>query len=237
VKWVSQRTDYDVFVYFRDQNGHVCEPGGPGCPANIGPDFDFGSAPMLTTMPSGRDAIVIGQKSGIGWALDPDKQGAVIWKYRAGSGTAVGGIEWGGAVDAEQAYFPNSDVTLPSPGGLHAVRLDTGARVWYASPQPLKCMGQPPGCSAAQNAAITVIPGVVFSGAYDGAMRAYSTKDGSILWEFDTNREFQTVNGVPGRGGSIAGAGPAIVDGMLYFNSGGGGYGRPGNLLLAFAAE
>ena len=46
------------------------------------------------------------------------------------------------------------------------------------------------GCNAAQSAAVTVIPGAVFSGSNDGALRAYSTADGAILWEFDTNREF-----------------------------------------------
>ena len=60
--------------------------------------------------------IVIGQKSGVGWALDPDKQGAVVWQYRAGQGSALGGMEWGSAVDAERAYFPVADVNGPQAG-------------------------------------------------------------------------------------------------------------------------
>src|SRR5262249_37620698 len=104
-----------------------------------------------------------------------------------------------------------------------------------APPPPLKCGERSPSCSPAQSAAISAIPGAVFSGSFDGGLRAYSAKDGSILWEFDTNREFETVNGVSAKGASIGGPGRVIVDGMLYVNSGYGGLGgRPGNVLLAF---
>ena len=48
-----------------------------------------------------------------------------------------------------------------------------------------------------------MIPGVVFTGSNDGAVRGYSTKDGSLLWEYDTNRSFETVNGVAAQGGTI----------------------------------
>ena len=70
-------------------------------------------------------------------------------------------------------------------------------------------------------------------------MRAFSAKDGAIVWEFDTNREFETVNGVKAKGASIGGnAGPVVVDGMVYVSSGyDGPGGRPGNVLLAFGAE
>jgi cytochrome c5 len=73
-----------------------------------------------------------------------------------------------------------------------------------------------------------------------GANRApaYSTTDGKILWDFDTIRSYDTVNGVPGRGGSIDGPGASIGGGMVVFNS---GYptagGTPGNVLLAFSVE
>jgi polyvinyl alcohol dehydrogenase (cytochrome) len=80
-----------------------------------------------------------------------------------------------------------------------------------------------------------VIPGVVFSGSNDGTLRAYSSADGAILWEADTNREFETVNGVAGKGASMLGPGPVIVDGMVFVDSGYGAFGgRPGNVLLAF---
>jgi polyvinyl alcohol dehydrogenase (cytochrome) len=233
IAWTKQLTPQDVFV-----TGCGAKPG-PNCPpaSDLGPDFDIGNAPMLVTI-GGRDLIVLGQKSGIGWALDPDKQGDVVWQYRAGRGSALGGMEWGSAADAERVYFPVADGNGPQAGELHAVRLDNGQRVWVAPPPPLKCGTRGRGCTPGILAAITVIPGVVFAGAMDGGIRGYSTGDGSILWEFDTNREFQTVNGVPAKGASINGPGPIVAGGMVYVNSGYGSLGgRPGNVLLAFAVE
>jgi polyvinyl alcohol dehydrogenase (cytochrome) len=91
-------------------------------------------------------------------------------------------------------------------------------------------------CSGAQFSAITAIPGAVFSPSNDGAVRAFSTKDGAVLWSFDSNRDFETVNGVKARGGSMNGPAPVVVGGMLYVSSGYGTFGlRPGNVLLAFA--
>jgi polyvinyl alcohol dehydrogenase (cytochrome) len=230
VRWVRQVTAGDVYV-------SNCRPGNPNCPDVPGPDVDFGSPPMLTRTSAGRELIVIGQKSGLGYALDPDNEGAIVWQYRAGRGGVLGGIEWGSAVDGERAYFAVSDVTHPQPGGLHAVNVATGAPVWAASPPPVACAAGR-GCSAAQSAALTVIPGVVFSGSFDGALRAYSTESGAVLWSFDTNRSFTAVNGVPAAGASIGGPGPAVAGGMVFVNSGYGAFqGRPGNVLLAFGVD
>jgi polyvinyl alcohol dehydrogenase (cytochrome) len=230
MKWIRQITPGDVYV-----GGCKSGSGNPNCPEIVGPDFDFGNAPILTTAANGKEIIVIGQKSGVGFALDPDREGKTLWEYRAGRGSTLGGMEYGSAVDDERAYFPVSDMSTPAPGGLHAVDLVTGARAWYAAPPPPAC-GTGRGCNAAQAAAVTVIPGVVFSGSNDGVMRAFSTADGQVIWQFDTNREFDTVNGVPGRGASILGPGPAVAGGMLFFNSGYGSHGgRAGNVLLAFA--
>jgi polyvinyl alcohol dehydrogenase (cytochrome) len=229
IEWVKQLFPEDVFV-----SGCRAKSENPNCADQRGPDYDLGNSPILATLPHGRRAIVIGQKSGIGWALDPGKRGEVIWQYRAGAGGALGGIEWGSAVDAEHAYFAVSDIFGATPGGLHAVSLQSGERVWYAPPQPPKCSAGPR-CNAAQAAAISVIPGVVFSGSNDGTLRAYSTANGAILWEDDTNREFETVNGVAAKGASMLGPGPVIVDGMVFVSSGYGAFGgRPGNVLLAY---
>jgi polyvinyl alcohol dehydrogenase (cytochrome) len=171
------------------------------------------------------------------YAIDPDKEGEIVWQYRAGEGSIWGGLQWGAAVDGERGYFPVSDIRLPKPGGLHAVQLSTGERAWYVPPLALKCTAGP-GCSAAMISAPTLIRGVLFAGSNDGALRAFSTKDGSIVWEFDTNRQFETLNGVRAGGGAIQGPGPTIVGGMLYLNSGYGDHlGRPGNVLLAFSVE
>ena len=232
IQWVKQLFPDDVFV-----SGCRAKNENPNCADQRGPDYDLGNSPILATPPHGRRVIVIGQKSGIGWALDPKKRGAVIWQYRAGAGGALGGIEWGSAVDAEHAYFAVSDIFGAAPGGLHAVSLQSGERVWYAPPQPPRCTPGPR-CNAAQAAAISVIPGVVFSGSNDGTLRAYSTLDGAILWEVDTNREFETVNGVAANGASMLGPGPVIVNGMLFVGSGYGAFGgRAGNVLLAYGVE
>jgi polyvinyl alcohol dehydrogenase (cytochrome) len=231
IKWTKQATPADIYVSGCGRSAN------PNCPETNGPDVDFGSAPILATRPDGRDLIVIGQKSGVGWAFDPDKQGEVVWQYRAGEGGVLGGIEWGSAVDGTHAYFAVSDITRPKPGGLHAVALASGERVWMAAPPAAKC-GTGRGCNAAQSAALTVIPGVVFSGSNDGALRAYSTNDGSVLWEFDSNREFPTVNGVRARGASMIGPGPAVAGGMIFVSSGYGAFGgRAGNVLLAFGVN
>jgi polyvinyl alcohol dehydrogenase (cytochrome) len=228
IRWAKQLHADDVFG---------CRPGEPNCGERPGPDFDFGASPVLARLASGRDVIIAGQKSGMGYALDPDNRGAVLWEYRAGRGGALGGIEWGIAADDAHAYFPVADVGAPQPGGLHAVDLGSGVRRWLARPaSPLLCGRPARGCTAAQSAAITVIPGAVLSGAFDGGLRAYSTKDGSVLWELDTNREFLTTNRVRARGGSLNGPAPVVAGGMLFVSS--GDYrGRPGNVLLALAPE
>src|ERR1700728_1719906 len=232
IEWVKQLFPDDVFV-----SGCRAKNDNPNCADQRGPDYDLGNSPILARLPHGRRVIVIGQKSGIGWALDPEKRGDVIWQYRAGAGGALGGIEWGSAADAEHAYFAVSDILSATPGGLHAVSLQSGERVWYAPPQPPQCTSGPR-CTAAQAAAISVIPGVIFSGSNDGKLRAYSTLDGAILWEVDTNREFETVNGVAAKGASMLGPGPVIVNGMLFVSSGYGAFGgRAGNVPLAYGVE
>ncbi len=80
-----------------------------------------------------------------------------------------------------------------------------------------------------------MIPGVVFAGAMDGMIRAYSTDDGQIIWEYDTTKEFMTVNHVTAKGGSLNGPGLTVVNGMLFMGSGINS--GPGNVLLAFGIE
>lgn len=227
-RWVQQTTPEDV---------SGCRRGEPNCPDERGPDLDFGVSPVLTTRRDGKDVLIIGQKSGVGYALDPDDGGEILWEYRAGQGGALGGIEWGVTADADNAYFPVADNTRPEPGGLHAVSLMTGERVWFAPPaDPLLCGERGRGCTPAQSAAITVVGGAVLSGAFDGGLRAYSTTDGSVIWTLNTNGDFETLNGVPAHGGSINGPAAVAVGGMLFVTS--GDYrGRTGNVLLALEVE
>jgi polyvinyl alcohol dehydrogenase (cytochrome) len=121
-------------------------------------------------------------------------------------------------------------------GGLHALDLRTGKIVWSAKPKP--CAADRTDCSPAQSAAVTAIPGVIFSGSLDGHLRAYSVATGEVLWDADTAHEFETVNGKAARGGSMDVAGPAVVNGMVFVNSGYGQWGgMPGNVLLAFSVN
>src|SRR5262245_2838425 len=218
------------------------------CPESNGPDVDFAASPILVTLANGRRALVAGQKSGVVHAIDPDEQGKILWQVRIGTGGTRGGIQFGSAADQSHLYvalsdigrvkIPNTDNTEADPkrgGGIWALRLSDGQQAWMTPPPGC---GDRSRCSPAQSAAVSAMPGVAFSGALDGHLRAYSTTNGAILWDFDTAVQHQTVNGVPARGGSIDGGGPAIAGGMVFTTSGyHNGGGMPGNVLLAFSVD
>lgn len=232
VRWVRQLLANDGWTL----GCRATNTDNPNCPATLGPDFDFSASPALTTI-DGRDLLVLPQKSGMTYALDPEKQGALVWQHRIGQGSGRGG-QYGGAIDERYAYFGVGDSTTNAPGGMVAVNLVTGMRAWHMPPEKTLCGAPGRDCNAAQGAAVTAIPGAVLSGSYDGGLRAYAADDGSLLWQFDTNREFATVNGVKANGGSMDGPGPIVAGGLLVVNSGYGGIaGRPGNVLLVFGVE
>jgi polyvinyl alcohol dehydrogenase (cytochrome) len=242
VLWSRQMTTSDAYTA-------ACRlPDKTNCAESNGPDFDFGASPILVTLDNGRRALVAGQKSGLVHAVDPDDGGRVLWQTRVGQGGTMGGVQWGSATDGTNVYVALSDIgrimltysnsTDADPkkgGGMFALRLTDGKTVW--STPPPGC-GTRSRCSPAQSAAVSAFPGIAFSGSVDGHMRAYSTTDGRIVWDFDSIRTYETVNGVEGRGGSIDGPGPAIGGGMVFVNS---GYptagGTPGNVLLAFSVD
>ncbi|MDR1989345.1 MAG: PQQ-binding-like beta-propeller repeat protein [Acidobacteriaceae bacterium] len=236
LRWSKQVMPRDTYVIGCSPNDKVRD----NCPEETGPDFDFGNSPILRTLPNGKSILTLGQKSGVAWGLDPDREGAIVWQRRVGKGSALGGMEWGSAADERLAYFPVADAQFgpAEAGGLYALRLESGAEVWHWRPTNDCAPGQR-NCLQAMSAAISVIPGVVFGGAITGMFRAFSADDGRVLWEFNTARAFDTVNGVAAKGGSLNGPGPVIVDGMLYTNSGYAylGTGIAGNVLLAFAPE
>jgi polyvinyl alcohol dehydrogenase (cytochrome) len=219
------------------------------CPDADGPDFDFAASAMLVSSRNGQRMLVLGQKSGMAYGLDPDREGRMLWQARVGEGGAIGGIEWGPATDGRNVYIALSDVRYQvarvaggndrayeldptKGGGMFAFTLDGGERIWHTPPPG--CGDRRP-CSPAQSAAVTGIPGAVFSGALDGHLRAYAIADGRILWDYDTVRDFDTVNGLKGRGGALDGGGPVVAGGMVFATSGSGQRnGLPGNVLLAF---
>ncbi len=246
LKWSRQLTQGDVY------NGGCSSRERANCPAKDGPDFDFGQPPILVQLDSVKRALVIGQKSGMVHGLDPDAEGKILWQTRVGAGGLLGGSQWGSAADNQRIYVAISDVVLHSVadaaapggsrialdpnkgGGLNAIDLKSGTIAWGA--RPAKCSASQAICSPAQSAAVTAIPGAVFSGSLDGHMRAYSTIDGRVIWDFDTAREFSTVNGKPARGGSIDATGAAVAGGLVFVNSGYNQFGgMPGNVMLAFS--
>jgi polyvinyl alcohol dehydrogenase (cytochrome) len=252
--WTTQMTKGDAFTIDCD----FPEAVRANCPEANGPDVDFGSSPILVTLSNGRRALVAGQKSGVVHAIDPDRQGAILWQRNVGKGGRLGGVQWGSAADTANVYVALSDVQpLPakpnSPGaqpslfgipftldpkaggGLFALKLETGEVAWQ-TPHP-GCQDKP-GCSPAQSAAVTAMPGIVFSGGLDGHLRAYSADNGRIVWDVDTLKAYDTVNGVKATGGSLDAAGAVVAGGMLFVNSGYAYLGSaPGNVLLAFSVD
>ncbi len=252
--WSRQITSGDAY------NVACVSPEKENCPQAKGPDFDFGSSAVLANLLKGKRILVAGQKSGVVTALDPDRGGEIVWQKRVGAGSPMGGVEWGIAADQNDVYVAVSDVLLAvaalgTPGaqpyifnpkigllynskmggGLSALKLETGEQIWR-TPHP-GC-GDVPGCSPAQSAAVTAIPGLVFSGGLDGHLRAYFAENGKIAWDTDTKADYQTVNGVAARGGSVDGGGAVVVDGMVYVGSGSGFFGgTPGNVLLAYSVD
>ncbi|WP_439400519.1 c-type cytochrome (plasmid) [Bradyrhizobium sp. PMVTL-01] len=181
----------------------------------------------MADLADGKRALIAGQKSGMVHTFDPDHAGAIVWQRRVGQGSSLGDVQWGMAVDDENVYVAVSDVGLESVasgapraqktimggelkmdpregGGLFALKLATGEVVWH-TPHP-GCNDKP-GCSPAQSAAVTAIPGVVFSGGLDGHLRAYVAKTGEIIWDVDTIQDYTTVNGAAAHGGSLDGPG------------------------------
>jgi len=251
VKWRRQVTEKDNFVM-------GCGPSSQSgnCPTPMGPDYDFGSTPILMTLPTGKQVLVAGQKSGIVYGINPD-DGKLIWKTIVGMGSALGGVEWGIGADDSRVYVPISDLVYlfnPSPTapkgkpGVYALNPADGTIVWSAPAPVAPCVyasdkGRPSRCARAQPAAPAVIPGFVFEGALDGWFRAYDAKTGKIVWEDSTtSRTYDTLNGIKGQpGGGIDGMGPTIAHGMVYIMSGNNGAARIGsngvNVLLAYSVD
>lgn len=243
IEWSRQISPQDVF------NAQCARGGDKDC----GPDHDFAAPILFVRAPGGRQLLIAGQKSGVVTALDPAAQGKLLWQTRVGVGGSSGGVQWGMASDGARVYaavadavrnggdqgslqIGNANFDPVKGGGLTALDVLTGAKLWFAPSTP--CSPPREGCSPAQPGAVTVIPGAVISGSMDGHLRAFASSDGRKLWDVDTQRSYTTLNGVEARGGSLDGAGAVVVDGMLYITS---GYprlgGAPGNVLLAFGLD
>jgi polyvinyl alcohol dehydrogenase (cytochrome) len=256
-RWVFQALANDAW-------NAACLSGGASCPAENGPDFDFGAAVMLVERKPG-DLLIAGQKSGEVFALDPDRNGAVVWRNRVGSGSSNGGVHHGLATDGRRVYVPVADPErkvagyVPKPG-VYALALEDGKALW-SHPVQRGCAFDPrdaplvglaemakgrserspwPECSYyyGQSAAAVVANGIVYAGALDGKLRLLDADSGRELRVIDTKSAFTASNGVEGHGGAID-VGGAIVDGdQLFVLSGYGMFGQmPGNMLLVFGLD
>src|SRR3984885_6057147 len=226
ILWSVQGTENDAWVV-----GCMSPKPLENCPKDFGPDQDFGSPPILRELPGGHTLLIAGQKSGNVWAYDPDRKGAMVWRTALVNNTKVfgGNIVWGGAADEQAAYFGLGK------GGIAAVAIGNGERKWFTPFTPAEGRTQYTG----QEGPVASIPGIVFSGGYDGVLRALSASNGKVVWQFDTVREFQTINGVAAKGGSMGSAGPVVAGGTLFVPSGFVGVRRamPVNVMLAFTTQ
>ncbi len=231
IRWTRQ-TVKDMFNW-----GCAGRKGGfANCPENHGRDVDFGASPILLDAGDGREVLVAAQKTAEVHAFDPD-DGTILWTKRIGQGGPGGGIQWGIAAGEGLVYVPLGEADREARekgGGMFAFRPADGEIVWQTpAPRPA-CLGER-GCSVAQKSPPTAIPGAVISPSMDGRIRAYDAKTGRIVWDFDALRDFETVNGIPAKGGSFSSTGATVADGMMYVNS---GYSSmPGNVLLAFGVK
>ncbi|MEJ1961574.1 MAG: hypothetical protein WDO56_08545 [Gammaproteobacteria bacterium] len=121
------------------------------------------------------------------------------------------------------------------------MNVDTGEVAWTFESKP-DCSGDRParvkGCQTVigLSGAPTVIDGAVMEGSVDGYLRAFDAATGALLFQYDTARAYETVNGVPGKGGAIDNASIVAANGYLFVNSGYALIGgqTPGNVFLAF---
>lgn len=255
VAWTYQALADDVYTMACRSYLGVAD--GPGCPENYGPDFDFGASVIIASDNKGRDVLLAGQKSGTVFALDPDNKGAVIWQQKLSDGTPVGGIHWGMTVADGKVYVPIADPEwsierwpyTPRPG-IAALDISTGEVQWRHEARR-DCELDKTSYNATTgrhtepwptchflygfSAAATAMDGAVLAGALNGKLNAFSTVDGSLLWQFDTATTFDTLNGVKAHGGSIDNASVALGNGRLVVQSGYSYINQmPGNVLLVF---
>lgn len=237
-RWVFQLTAGDAW------NGTCAMKDHPNCPVEKGPDFDLSASPMLIDLGAGKQIVVVGQKSGNAYGVDPDS-GQPVWKTTVGRGGIQGGIHFGMSAIGTTVYVGVNDLPMQSDGsdaggeafpGLHALDARDGKLLWRTV-VPNRCQDRKY-CDPGISAAVTAMPGVVFAGHLDGWLRAYDAATGAIIWESDTTVPQEGTNGVMTHGGSISGPGVAIADGHVISNS---GYGfsnhMPGNALLVYSVD
>ena len=246
-KWVFQALANDIWHMACPvgTTGTSGRKAGPNCFfANDGSvllDHDFGGGPVIWKG-KGKSLILGGQKSGDVWAVDA-ATGKQVWHHQFGKGTPLGGVHWGVATDGTRVFAPISDPGVPAPlnaAGLYAIDIASGKVAWSWKATP-DCAGEREkrlmGCSVrfGISAPPLVVDGAVIAGSLDGRVYVFDAASGKLLATHDTAVPFETVNKLPGKGGSIDAAGPFAGDGMLFVPSGYASFGQTaGNVLVAY---
>lgn len=234
IRWIHQTMEDDAFTM-------ACAMGGshPNCP-NAGPDVDIGAPIVTTTLSDGRDIVIAGTKGAVVVAMDPDRQGELLWSTRVGRGGALGGVHWGMTFYGDTLFVPVSDrggVTdpaTPAQPGLHAIDMKTGKVLWYA-PVPKRCIEGVQGCMDAYSGPATSTDGLVIASSLSGYLFAHDADTGELLWELDTVQDYPTINNVAARGGSIDATGPVLSGDYMIVSSGYATFSQmPGNAVLVF---
>jgi polyvinyl alcohol dehydrogenase (cytochrome) len=235
--WVFQALENDMWNF-------GCSARGPNCiilEDTNSVDFDFGGPAILVGTDEG-ELLIAGQKSGDLWALNPET-GALVWNQRVGEGTALGGNHWGIATDSERAFMTINDpggMNGNSRPGLYSYFVGTGEPSWFYEAQP-ECNDQRSErlrrCESLYGFSATPlsVDGAVITGGLDGRLFVFNSGSGELIFQFDTVKDYETVNGVEGYGGSIDSHSIAAGSGMVFVGSGYGQFRQvPGNVLLAF---
>ena len=236
-KWVFQALENDMWNF-------GCSARGPNCiilEDTNSVDFDFGGPAILVGMPD-RDLLIAGQKSGDLWALDPDT-GSLVWNQRIGEGTALGGNHWGIASNFDRAFMTINDpkgMNGNSKPGIYSYFVGTGEPSWFYEVQP-ECNDERSErlrrCESLFGFSATPlsVDGAVITGGLDGRLFVFNSESGELIYEYDTVRDYETINGVEGYGGSIDSHSISAGSGMVFVGSGYGQFRQvPGNVLLAF---
>ena len=192
-----------------------------------------------------REVVGIGGKSGVYTLLDA-KTGEFIWNTLIGPGGDQGGMNWGTAFDGDRIYVSITNHhhipykltqngvisnTIVTGGSWAALDPITGTILWQTADPQVETL---PGLGTVgvwDLAPVTVANGVVYASsmaklANQNQMFALDAATGAILWQYGA--------------GSSVNAGPAVVNGTVYWGSGycrSGIEGSGNNQFYAFSID
>ena len=202
--------------------------------------FSMGTSALLHSLSPEKDILVVGQKSGLVYGLDPDAGGKVLWTIQVAEGGDLGGVMYSLASNGKNIFVPIADVDSPAEPSLtgSTVALDpaNGDIVWRSDTPKPACNWDDKTCIAGQVAGVTVVSDMLFSGFWDGYLRIYAANDGRLLRAIDTAREYKAVNGVAS-GGQVSGYPVTVAKDAIYITSGSSSVVKSGNALLVYTLE